>query len=132
MNYDEESYRKHLEFAQLNIARMAVASFAYKSWMVAIISALYAAYAASQKADLILVAAIPTVLFWVLDAFHLAAEKKFRLLYDDIREQKVDQFKMVPPPITVSSWVSAGFSKTLLPLYVPVLIFIGVSYCVLS
>ncbi len=132
MNYDEESYRKHLEFAQLNIARMAVSSFAYKSWMIAIIAALYAAYAASSHAGLILVAVIPTCLFWWLDAFHLAAERNFRELYDKIRREEAAPFEMTPAKMTLKSWTKAAFSTTVLPLYVPVLVFIVVTYKVLS
>lgn len=128
MNYDDESHRKHLEFAQSNIARMASASFAYKSWMIAIIAAVFAAYASSKEEELILVALIPLFAFWVLDGFHLATEKNFRKLYDKIRQEDARPFDMNPGQASASEWIAAAFSKTLLPLYVPLLFVIIASY----
>ncbi|MEP2734819.1 MAG: hypothetical protein ABJP34_00855 [Erythrobacter sp.] len=131
MDKDNESYRKHLEFAQSNIARMASASFAYKSWMIAIVSAVYAAYAASGEVKLILVAIIPLASFWLLDAFHLAVEKNFRTLYDDIRLGNSAEFKMTPEKVSIGQWISTAFSKTIIPLYLPLLVITVLAFCYL-
>ncbi|MEL6567247.1 MAG: hypothetical protein AAFQ22_02440 [Pseudomonadota bacterium] len=128
MSGNDENYRKHLELVQLNIARMAAASFLYKSWVVATVSALFAAYAASGIELLILIAILPVFAFWVLDAFHLATEKGFRTLYEKVRSREIVNFEMKPPPTTISNWINAMWTKTLIPLYVPLLFVVIFTY----
>src|SRR5690606_2631118 len=108
----DENYRKHLEFAQLNIARMAASAFLYKSWMIALVSGLFAVYAVSLNKKVLLVALIPAISCWVLDAFHLGTERNFRELYDLIRTKKRSNFEMNPTPLPLSEWVAAFASKT--------------------
>lgn len=132
MEENDENYRKHLEFAQLNIARMTASAFHYKSWMIAVVSAIFAVFAATQHTAMILVALIPSFSFWILDAFHLAAEKNFQNLYEDIRKRKLSNFEMKPPTIRIKGWISAAISKTLIPLYVPLIIFILITYCLMT
>ena len=75
---------KHLEFVQSNISRMNQCSFQMKGWMITVATALLALYASSINADTgngntayIYIAIIPTMIFWVLDAYYLQQERKF-------------------------------------------------------
>ena len=81
-----ETKIKHLEFIQTTIARMASNSFAMKGWMIAILAALLALYANSDPKNeyYLIIAAISTILFWVLDSYYLYIEQNYRTLYKDI------------------------------------------------
>ena len=91
---------KHLEFIQSVIIRMNTNSFQIKSWCVAIVSALLAVSASSKDVLFILVAIIPVIIFWFLDAYYLMQERKFRGLYNDVSKithhAKLALFEMNP------------------------------------
>lgn len=82
----KEQEIKHLEFIQGVITRMASNSFAMKGWMIAIVSALLALYADSTPKNecYLLIAGVATFLFWVIDAYYLYIERKYRKLYKEV------------------------------------------------
>lgn len=121
-----ENKTKHLEFVQSVITRMNTNSFQLKGWMITIVSALLALFASKSNGLYILVAIVPTLIFWFLDAYYLQQERKFRGLYNDIVDDKIKLFSI---PINnykynkadrnskkYCYW-SAFFSTTILPLY---------------
>ena len=75
---------KHLEFIQDIITRMNKNSFQLKGWMITIVSALLALYGSSNNDIYIWIAIAPTNIFWLLDAYYLQQERKFRGLYNDV------------------------------------------------
>ena len=81
---------KHLEFLQNNITRMNQCSFQMKGWAITIVSAFIAAYVATISDTnpgnklFIIVAVIPTVIFWLLDSLYLSKENKFIGIYNDV------------------------------------------------
>lgn len=82
----QEDKRKHLDFVQLTITRMAANSFLLKAWGVTLVAALFALAAKDAKAEYWIVAYIPIFAFWSLDAYYLHQEKLFRKLYDVVRK----------------------------------------------
>jgi hypothetical protein len=126
---------KHLEFIQGVITRMNSNSFQMKGWMVAIVSALLAIYASTQNNRFALVAVIPTLLFWGLDAYYLQQERKFRGLYNDVAgvsktPQDIKPFELRPDLYAggkYSFWDVFG-SVTILPLYVLVILILLAIY----
>lgn len=101
----EEKKVKHLEFIQSNITRLNQCSFQMKGWMIAIVSALLALYAASINSEtgagtnmFIFIAIAPTFIFWILDSYYLQQERKFRGLYNDLIDlekcTKIKEFSM--------------------------------------
>ena len=81
---------KHLEFLQNNITRMNQCSFQMKGWAITIVSAFIAAYVATISDTnlgnklFIIVAVIPTIIFWILDSLYLSKENKFIGMYNDV------------------------------------------------
>lgn len=117
----EQEKIQHLEFIQNIINRMNSNSFQIKEWMITIVSALLALYASSDNVTYIFVAIVPTLLFWYLDAYYLQLERKFRGLYDDVKdpEKSIPFFSM---DITNYKdgrfkFCECLFSKTTAPLY---------------
>jgi len=76
---------KHLEFILKIIDRMAANSFYLKSWTVTLNAALIALVIKNQFSYGGLIGLMTTYLFWVLDAYYLSIERKYRKLYDEVR-----------------------------------------------
>jgi hypothetical protein len=72
---------KHLEFIQDVIKRMASNSFLLKGWAITLVSALFVLADKQAKPQFFYIAYIPTLVFWILDGYYLALERKFRSLY---------------------------------------------------
>lgn len=84
-NEEDEKRIKHMEFVQAIIARMASNSFQIKGWSVTIVTALFALAGATTKPIFILIALLPALSFWGLDAYYLWQERLFRKLYKDLQ-----------------------------------------------
>lgn len=112
---------KHLDFIQGVINRLSTNSFLLKGWSVVLVSALFALSANSSNVDFILLAYFPAISFWALDGYFLALERRYRSLYDRVRNLEPDQidFSMKPPDerSDFESWHSAFLSKTLIPFH---------------
>src|SRR5437870_13594192 len=73
---------KDLEFIQAIIARLAGNSFQMKGWNVALATAAVGfAAAKDSRPTLAVLAVIPALAFWFLDAYYLALETQYRALY---------------------------------------------------
>ncbi len=116
-----ESKLKHLEFVQAVVNRMASNSFLLKGWSVTLVAALFALAAKDANENYVIVAYIPVLIFWIIDAYFLLQERLFRSLYDDIRKKKEDEidFSMNTEQFHSrrNSWASSFFSETLLLFY---------------
>ena len=130
----ENNKIKHLEFIQSTITRMNQNSFQIKGWMITLVSALLALYVSSEKVVYILIAIVPVVVFWFLDAYYLQQERRFRGVYNDVAGLSPDdsrinvrEFEMPIQKYQCGKYcyLNALFSKTILPLYG--LIIIGLS-----
>lgn len=113
---------KHLEFIQGVINRLASNSFQMKGWAVVLVAAILVLLARENRLDAAFVALVPVLAFWGLDGYFLWQERLYRALYDHVRildDCKVD-FSMKTgslPTASRSTWPSALFSLTLVPLY---------------
>jgi len=130
---DEEI--KHLEFIQNVVTRMNSNSFQMKGWMVAIASALLAIYASTQNNRFVLVAIVPTIIFWFLDTYYLWQERKFRGVYNDVAGitniNKIALFAMRPDLYTGGKYFyfNVFFSVTIVWVYLPVIgILLGIYF----
>ncbi|RKI42403.1 hypothetical protein D7V86_06160 [bacterium D16-51] len=121
-----ESKMKHLEFIQATITRMNQNSFQIKGWMITIVSALLALYANSENVVYVLVAIVPAIIFWFLDAYYLQQERKFRGVYNDVagltsEDSRVEirDFEMPIQKYQCGKYCyfNVLLSKTIFPLY---------------
>jgi hypothetical protein len=112
---------KHLDFLQGVINRLSTNSFLLKGWSVILISALFALSAKDSNVAFVLLAYFPAVTFWALDGYFLALERRYRALYDQVRERGPDEIdfsmKLEEPTSNYETWHSAFFSKTLVPFH---------------
>ncbi|MEI9954796.1 MAG: hypothetical protein WDM90_00430 [Ferruginibacter sp.] len=88
-----ENKIKHLEFIQLTITRMNVNSFLVKGWLVTLVAAIFVLSEKDANTKFLWFAPFVSVLFWILDAFFICTERKYRSLYDYVRllnENQID------------------------------------------
>ncbi len=85
MEDKNENRVAHLGMIQLVIVRMAANSFLLKGWAVTLVAALFALASVGSRQEFAWLALLPSVMFWVLDAYYVRQERLFRKLYDGVR-----------------------------------------------
>jgi hypothetical protein len=126
----DEDKRKHLDYLQAIITRMNTNSFQIKNMAVVILTAMFALFAATPKVLLIFLSGFPLIIFWLLDAYYLQQERKFRALYEDVagltNHFEIITYDMSPDKYTGNgcSFTESFFSKTILSFYGPLFIII--------
>lgn len=115
---------KHLDFLQSIITRMNSNSFNIKGWCIGITSALLALCASTKIATIIIILPIPIVSFWLLDAFYLQQERKYRNLYTCVisGEHEIQKYDLNAERDFIkcepyNSYLSSCFSTTLKLFY---------------
>jgi hypothetical protein len=73
----------YLAMIQLIITRMGANSFILKGWNVTLVSALFALSVKDSNTRFVMIAFLPALVFWILDAYYLRQERLFRKLYDE-------------------------------------------------
>lgn len=79
-----EDHRKHLEFVQAVVTRMATASANVKTWLLPVVIALYGFSVTEGSVALALLGLATVVPFMYLDANYLRVEREYRRLYDTV------------------------------------------------
>ena len=114
MATNDEDKRKHLEFIQNVITRMASNTFIIKGWAITAVGAIYAYWLANQDYRVLFLILAITIFFWGHDAFYLRQERSYRELYYkvvDTDPKKID-YSMNAPRVD-----SAFFRPILLRSY---------------
>jgi len=114
----------HMSITQSIIQRMAANSTLCKAWCITLVSAILVIVADKGKPSYALIAAIPTVLFLVLDAYYLALERCFRDSYNAFIEklhggqiQACDLYVVTPRGSVVKSFGASLLSFSVWPFY---------------
>lgn len=144
---DERTYREespavqaHLGIAQSVIQRMAANSASCKAWCITLVAAILVIVADKGQPTYALIAAVPTLLFLVLDTYYLALEKCFRDSYnefiDKVHEGRVvaaDLYAITPKESLPRSFARSLRSFSIWPFYVTLGLMIWLSmYIVIS
>lgn len=122
-----ENKRKHLEFIQNIISRMASNLFFLRGWTITLIGALLALFSKSNNSSYIIYFLIIIILvFWILDGYFLSKERLFRDLYNHVRKLKEEEidFSMDTreyQKLKKNTLIYAMFSDTLLVFYIPLI-----------
>jgi hypothetical protein len=116
---DGEDKRKHLEFIQGVINRMASNSFLFKGWSITIIAGISAFAAKDSNSALMIVPIISTLLFWGVDAYYLMLERAFRNLYSTVSQKPANSidYSMKPEGISASAWLKVLLGRWVLLLF---------------
>jgi len=120
-----ENKRKHLEFIQNIISRMAGNLFFLRGWTITLVGALLALFSKSNSPFCVFYFLIVLILvFWILDGYFLSQERSYRDLYNHVRKLKEEE---VDFSMDISEYqkfkkntlIYSMFSLTLLIFYLP-------------
>lgn len=124
-----ENKRHHLDLIESVIQRMGSNSFALKGWAVTLVAGIFALSSKDADKMYFLIAYIPVLVFWGLDAYYLKQERLYRALYEIVRVKEENQidFNMdtadLPElPNEQTEYCNCLFSKTELWFYFPLAI----------
>ncbi len=122
-----ENKRKHLEFIQNIVSRMAGNLFFLRGWTITLIAALLALFIkGSNSSYIIYFLIVLTFFFWILDGYFLSQERQFRDLYNHVRKLKEEEidFSMDTSEykkLKKNTLIYSMFSGTLLVFYLPLI-----------
>lgn len=84
----QENKIKHLEMVENIIERMAKNSFQIKAWAMTLVTVVGALGAKEADKRFMLLAFVPIIGFWLLDAFYVQQERRYKALYRSVCEKK--------------------------------------------
>lgn len=131
ITFESPAVHNYLNSLQAVINRMAGNSAASKTWCITLISAVIVFATDKGKPDAIWMALIPIILFFVLDAYYLGLERKYRNIYNEFvnklhanKVEEKDIFLMTPPatPNTITSTLRASTSISVWMFYVLIIV----------
>lgn len=117
-----DSHVKYLEMIQRTIERMSSNSFILKGWAVTLVAAIFVVSDISAYKYYFLLVYIPIILFWLLDAYYLGMERRYRLLFEKALLDDSALFNMRPcdhPEGNRRCFASAALSFSVLLFYIP-------------
>lgn len=109
-----ENKRKHLELIQGIINRMSSNSFMLKGWAVTLVAGIFAISAKDADKMYFLVAYIPIIIFWFLDAYYLKQEHLYRRLYDEVRQRTEEEIDFCLNAAPYDTGEDSEYTKCLL------------------
>lgn len=118
-----ESRIRYLEAIQRVVDRLSNTSFILKGWAVSLVAGLMALATSGTNHGYVLVAYIPTVVFWLLDAYFLMMEQQYRKIFEENMDlsQEVKCFTLKRKKATFPMFAKAALSITMLLTYVPLI-----------
>ncbi len=115
----DDDQRKYLEMIQAVIARLASNSFVLKGWSVTLVSGLLGFAGQQREPRFALLALLPAVTFWMLDAYYLAQERQQRQLFARARGGESTAYAFDVPDLKNRNWLSAACDGTVCGLHGP-------------
>jgi hypothetical protein len=119
---------KHLEFIQNIISRISNISFLLKGWGITLLAALFALSAKDANAKFYWISVFVLIIFWILDSYFISVERRYRMLYDQVRnrdEREIDfNLNISAVKSKKTNLLACIFSKPLLFFYGSILIIV--------
>lgn len=128
---DSEDKRKHLEFIQGVINRLASNTFLFKGWSITITCAVLAAIVATDNVEFAWIIIGAAVVFWLVDAYYLMLERQYRQLYSEVSVKvpgDIDYSMKVAGGCSVRNFIGAVIRPILLLFYGSIIV---VSFCII-
>lgn len=128
---DSEDKRKHLEFIQGVINRLASNTFLFKGWSITIACAVLAAVVATGNVEFAWIVVGSVAVFWLVDAYYLMLERQYRQLYSEVSVKtpdNIDYSMKIVGKSRIRCFVSAATRPILLLFYGSIMI---ISFCII-
>jgi hypothetical protein len=112
---------KPLEFIQAIITRLGGNSFQMKAWNVALMTAVIGFVATKDGRPAAAAYALaPSVAFWLLDAYYVALESRFRDLYNEKTSSSEPSYDLKITPVDFMLMIYAIFRPAVSLVHIPV------------
>lgn len=85
---------KHLEMIEVIIERMGNNSFQLKGWAVTLVTVIGTLSQQGADKRYFALAFLPLLAFWLLDAYYLQLERKYKVLYRNVKDGQIEDFEM--------------------------------------
>lgn len=111
---------KHLEMVQAIVARMSNQAAALKNYCITLTTAVCGFAVTLQRPFVALLAVMPILIFWLLDAQYLRLERQFRSLFDHIRSENweaIPNFEINRKHVRKERFLSAVVSWSIISFY---------------
>jgi len=147
-NDKKEIMFKEIDLIQSCITRMAQNSFIVKGWLITLLTVVLTLKPEIVDINILcLICAVSTFCFWALDAFFLKTEKMYRMKYEWVIKNRInsDDYMFDLNPYNSEMWINKNDkkesfkepslirvmgSKTLLPMYMLLLVIVAFVYIV--
>lgn len=109
----DEDRRKHLDFIQAVVTRMAGASANAKAWLLPVVTATYGYALTKNSVSVALLGIGASLLFMFMDVNYLRQEKAYRRLYDTVARitREIPVFSLDPSHTDDSIPDASGWLK---------------------
>lgn len=92
---------KHLEFVFSTISNISGRHLTIRGWSVGLLTAMLIYTGSDEPSSFIILASIiPAILFWSIEASLLFQERTYRVIYEQLRKDLVDDFDKDSPKDT--------------------------------
>lgn len=116
-----EDQRNYLGMIQAVIMRLASNSFVLKGWSVTLVSGLLGFAGQQRNGNIALLALVPALSFWLLDAYYLAQERQQRELFARARGGRSAVYTFDVPNLRLKDWTTAAWDSTVCGLHGPLM-----------
>lgn len=126
---------KHLEMLQTAISRVSNYNATIKNYCITLVTAIAGFVVTLHRPLVILLTLLPIFVFAVLDTQYLRTERRFRLLYEQARQenwQRIPSFEMNPSVVPRPSFWKCFLSWSIASFYIPMIIGVISIYCIAS
>lgn len=110
MNKYSDDVRKHLDYIEATISRMANDSFLTRGWGITVITAIAISFSKSLDLLTSIIGLLITLIFWILDSYYLALEREYRKLYGKVISYPNETDYNMKVSLTIKTQLSAMFS----------------------
>lgn len=131
---NSQAVQAHLNILQSVIQRMASNSASSKAWCITLVSAILVVVATKDKPQYSLIAIIPIGLFFVLDAYYLGLEKRFRQSYNEFIDKlhggrviAKNLYAVKPSGSAFKAFMTSIVSFSVWPFYLVLLVMVWIT-----
>lgn len=97
---DNENKISYLQMIQNSIDRMSTTSAVFKGVCATILTGISAISFTEINKWVLLLAALPVICFFIIDVYYLQLERRYRFLYDEVRNDlHAIDFDLKPPKV---------------------------------
>lgn len=131
MSDNLEAKIRYLEMIQSIMTRMSANSFMLKGWAVTLAAGIFALASREMNKTFFLIAYVPIIVFWFLDAYYLQIERQYKHLFALAAKRSPETIDFTierpkPEEDHMTTYSACLFSRTEVWFYLPTALLIAI------